>query len=400
MRWHLFFLLFFLFFEITYMKCLRCNNEDPKFFGYDQGIYYCRKCISFSRINANEKIEPCLLKTRKIKANYHLQYELTPYQKKISNQVLDYLKNKQDVFLYACTGAGKTEITYQSIQWYLNKGLKIAFAISRRQVVLEIKNRLEKAFPTLSIVAVTQGYTGVTDGDIIVCTMHQLYRYPYGFDLLIMDEVDAFPYVGNDVLQAVASLSCKGQMLYLSATPDNYSKAQIESGNMKMVNLFKRPHGYPLPVPKIIVLPTFLQVFFSILSIIKFIDHHQQVIVFAPRIEDTILYHFIYSLFFKNKYIHSKTEDKDEIMKQFRNKEFDCLISTTLLERGITIPNVQVIVIEGNHSVFTCASLIQIFGRAGRDFNNPEGKCICFCSKVTKSIKECVKELKMMNDSV
>ena len=59
----------------------------------------------------------------------------------------------------------------------------MGFAISRRQVVLEIAQRLRQAFPTLHIVEVTQGYTTITDGDIIVCTMHQLYRYPDGFDL-------------------------------------------------------------------------------------------------------------------------------------------------------------------------------------------------------------------------
>ncbi len=382
------------------MKCLRCQNEDIRFFGYDQGTYYCRKCVVFSRVDVNEKIKPCQLKKKKIEAKIQLEYALTPYQKEVSKKVLQNLKNNKDVFLYACTGSGKTEITFESIQFYLKEGKKVCFSISRRQVVLEIASRLQAVFPTLKIVAVTQGYTNEIDGDIIVCTMHQLYRYPYGFDLLIMDEVDAFPYVGNDVLQSIASLSCKGQKLYLSATPDSYSKQEIEKGNMVMVTLFKRPHGHPLPIPKIIVLPYLLQIILSLYFTYQFIKNKKQVMVFVPRIEDTSFLHILYSPFIHNKYIHSKTVNKDEIMNEFRQKKFDCLITTTLLERGITIPNVQVIVIEGNHVVFSCASLVQIFGRVGRNFHYPEGRCICLCQELTSSIKECVKELKKMNDSV
>ena len=382
------------------MKCLRCNNKDERFFGFDQGIYYCRKCISFSRIDADEKIKPCSLIKRKCDVQYQLKYELTPYQKDVSNQILKKLKNHKDVFLYACTGAGKTEITFQSIQWYLKNGKKVGFAISRRQVVIEITERLKEAFPTLKIVCVTQGYTDDTDGDIIVCTMHQLYRYPYGFDLLIMDEVDAFPYVGNDVLQAIAKCSCVGEKIYLSATPDEFSKSEIKKGKMEMVSLFKRPHGFPLPVPKVIVVPYIFQYVIGLLYCLYFIRKEKQVLVFVPRIEECIVFHFILSVFMKNKYIHSKIVDKDLIMKSFQEKKFKCLISTTLLERGITIPDVQVIVMNGNHSVFTTASLIQIFGRAGRSFQNPKGECICLCSMKNQSIKECVDELEMMNHSV
>ncbi|MEF2921783.1 MAG: hypothetical protein U0O16_05000 [Holdemanella sp.] len=46
---------------------------------------------------------------------------------------------------------GKTEICFESICGYLAQGKKVGFAISRRQVVLEIANRLRIAFPELSV---------------------------------------------------------------------------------------------------------------------------------------------------------------------------------------------------------------------------------------------------------
>lgn len=84
----------------------------------------------------------------------------------------------------------------------------------------------------------------------------------------------------------------------------------------------------------------------------------------------------------------------------FRNKELDVLVCTTLLERGITIPSVQVVVFKGNHSVFTTASLIQIFGRVGRSFKDPKGEGICLCQFSNQSIKDCVYQISKMNDTV
>ena len=37
------------------MQCERCKNTDPKYFAYDHGIYYCRKCIAFGRLDVGEK---------------------------------------------------------------------------------------------------------------------------------------------------------------------------------------------------------------------------------------------------------------------------------------------------------------------------------------------------------
>lgn len=85
-------------------------------------------------------------------------------------------------------------------------------------MVLEIADRMTAYFPDLKVTAVCEGYPenkeDLYDSDLIVCTMHQLYRYPHSFDLLIMDEVDAFPYAGNETLQAITLRACKGKGFY------------------------------------------------------------------------------------------------------------------------------------------------------------------------------------------
>jgi len=395
-----FFVFFGLFIVMNSMKCPRCKNEDPRLFGYDNGVYYCRRCIPFSRVNIGDTILPCTLSKKVWKGKPELDYELTNAQKKASHKALSYLKQGKDVFVYAATGAGKTEITFESICYYLALGKKVAFAISRRQVVLEIAQRLRKAFKDLSVVEVAQDYTSITDGDLIVCTMHQLYRYPYGFDLLILDEVDAFPYAGNQLLEQIVQLSCKGQKMYLSATPSKEILLQIQQKKMEMVELFVRPHGYPLIIPKVIQAALWRQVLVLVRFCRRCKKENKQVLVFVPRRNDCLWMTVLLNFFVKTKGIHSQTEDKDQILEDYRQKEIDVLVCTTLLERGITIPSVQVAVFEGQHAVYTAASLIQIFGRIGRSMKDPSGKGICLCQYASSSIRECVRILKQMNASV
>ncbi len=371
---------------------------DPQFFYQDQNKWYCRRCLDFGRLEADTLPTSPHLKRSVFQVRPHLEFELLPFQKEVSHQALEILQSGRDVLIYAACGAGKTEIVLESIAAYLAQGKKVCFAISRRQVVLEIAQRLSKNFPSLEVIPVCQGYTKKTDGDLIVCTTHQLYRYPFCFDLLILDELDAFPYAGNPVLEAIAMQSCIGQKIFLSATPDQKCLKQIEEGKMEMVTLFKRPHQKPLCIPKVFYCSKAGMLGLTILTLIRFRLRNKQVLLFVPRIRDAKWMKNLLRPFFKVEAITSKSEDKDEIMARFHAGKSRVLICTTVLERGITVPSVQVIVYHADHPVFTEASLIQIFGRAGRSFSDPYGESLAFCLSPSKALKNCIRQLKHMND--
>ncbi|WP_373128484.1 helicase-related protein [Dielma fastidiosa] len=379
------------------MRCERCQNTDPKYFYNDNGTYYCRRCIAFGRLDVGIVPKAYTYVPKRHRCNYDLEFQLTDQQLKASKEIVAHLAAGYDVLVYAACGAGKTELTMEPLKQALNAGKKVGIAISRRQVVLEIAQRMQRAFKTLKVVPVCQGFTEITEGDLIVCTMHQLYRYHQAFDLLVMDEVDAFPYKGNELLAAVARNSCKGRILYLTATPDSAMLKEVSEGRLKMVELFQRPHGHPLVLPLIKQLPVPLQLV-SLLMIMR--QQKKPMLIFVPTIDLAQRYGLLFSPLFHCAALTSKTIEKDQIISRLRKRELDFIFTTTILERGITIPSVDVVVLQSDHPVFDEASLIQIIGRVGRSRDCPSGMGVFYCIRKTTAIKRCVRALEKMNETL
>ena len=380
------------------MRCPRCGNEDPSWFWQGSRGWYCRRCIQFSRqLLEEEQTESNLMAQRdECDPELRLDYPLTPAQKRVSDQLCEKIQT-QDVLIYAVCGSGKTEIVMDCLRQTLKKGQRAAVAIARRQVVLELAQRFSAAFPHLVVTPVCQGYTAKTDGDLIVCTTHQLYRYIGAFDVLVLDEPDAFPFKGDPVLHGIAAASCRGHTVYTTATPDAHLQRRVRENTLTMLTLFSRPHGHPLPVPKIRVGPRWLLWLWLAAWLRKKEKEGKQALIFVPTTAMSRRLARVFSVCYRVADISSRSVDKDEIIHRFRSGQTQFCFATTILERGITIEGIDVAVLEADHSVFDEASLVQMAGRIGRSFRCPDGEGLFLCRRRSTAAENCIRSLRQAN---
>ena len=319
-----------------------------------------------------------------------MNYKLTNTQENASNQILKYVSNNQSVIVNAVCGAGKTELVYSSIEYFINNNKKVAFAIPRKDVCIEIYNRLKNDYPNVELSLVYGGHSKYLQGQLIVLTTHQLYRYKNYFDLLILDEADAFPYYNNEFLELFLNESVKGPIIYLSATiKEDYLK---KCNNVVYVN--KRFHNYDLPVPQIIKYNKLnkTKILLNKLNSLK----GKPVLIFVPTIEcgkklsKKTNIPFVYSSFDK----------KTKYISDFKENKIKTLITTSILERGVTFFDVQVIVFDADHKMFDVSSLIQISGRVGRKLKAPTGNVYFLSCSISNEMNICIKEIIEKNKTV
>ena len=372
--------------------CPICGNSDPHSIGILNGKPYCRRCVSFRGEEARH------FSSFPKKAPVFLEYELSDEQSELSARLVENYKNGIDSLVFAVCGSGKTEICLDLISYCIRKGLKVGFAVPRRSVCYELKCRFQKIFVKNKVIAVFGGCHNTLEGDIVCLTTHQLFRYKDYFDLLIMDEIDAFPFKGNDVLQEFFKKAVKGHYVLLTATPSKELINEFKKPGKDMMRLAVRFHHHPLPVPKVITGDDIYLHYKLIVEMKRFTKEKKQVFIFVPTIDESRKIALLLKPFFKRgTYVNSKRDDNNQIIDDLRSGKYQYLVTTAVLERGVTIKNLQVIVFHADNEIYDTASLIQIAGRAGRRKEAPEGEVIFFAKRNNEQIQGAIDDINVNN---
>ena len=376
-------------------KCLICGNTDIYSIGYLNGKPYCRRCISFRGEEVEHEI-PSLKK-----APFHIAYELSLEQKKLSNKLVNNYKKGINSLVFAVTGSGKTEIVFNIIKYAIEHKKKVGFACARRDVVVELYKRFANVFSKNKITAVYGGHLDDLSGDLICLTTHQLFRYQNYFDLLIMDEIDAFPYKNNPVLESMFYRAVKGNYILLSATPSEEFIKEFSRKGGDVLKLTTRFHGHPLPVPELKTGGKVKLICLLIKYIKEFSKNNKPVFVFTPTIDMCEnIFNLIHLFIRDGNYVHSKHPNRSSIIERFREGKYKYLITTAVLERGVTIKNAQVIIYRADHSIYDRYSLVQIAGRVGRKKEAPEGRVIYLANRNNNEIQESIKNIESANKTL
>lgn len=372
-------------------KCEICLAEDDKYFAFNNGKIYCRRCITFkgekAKINNSSNNEVIL----------DLKYNLSKKQEEISSNVLKAFINHQNVLINAVCGSGKTELVYKTIEYCLKHKLQVGFAIPRKDVVIDLFPRLKDAFPHQKVISIYGGHTNNLSGDIIILTTHQLYRFENYFDLLILDEVDAFPFYNNQLLNTMFKKSVKGNYIMMSATSLDNIKEGIIKQNGLIFTLNKRYHNHPLPVPTIKEFFIGKNIYL-IYKLNKFLKCNKPTLIFVPTIKICERLYMFLKVFFKNgECVHSQKKNREKIVEDFKKNKVLFLVTTSILERGVTIKNLQVIVYNADNYLFDCKALIQMAGRVGRKIDAYDGEVVFLGGYNSTSMQEAKRKILQAN---
>ncbi|WP_394234959.1 DEAD/DEAH box helicase [Niallia oryzisoli] len=397
--------------------CVRCGNQKKHLFASfhcarcQETCVYCRKCIMMGRTSSCSPLISWTGPSIPIEINKEpLDWKgtLSVGQGVASEAVVDAVHQTDSLLVWAVCGAGKTEVLFKGINAALLEGKRVCLATPRTDVVLELSPRLKKVFPTIPVATL---HGGSEDrhlfAPLTIATTHQLLRFYQAFDVVFLDEVDAFPYSVEETLQYCVEKARKplSSIIYLTATPNEKWRKECKSGKRRFITIPARFHRHSLTVPRFVwcgnwqkrlkkgKLPPNVERWIK-----ERIEAEQRALLFFPRIElmDQVL-PILKKINPKIEAVHAEDPKRKEKVQAMRDKEVPMLLTTTILERGVTFPKLDVAVIGSEDRIFTESALVQIAGRVGRSSDFPSGTITFFHYGKTDAMVKARRQILAMN---
>ena len=192
----------------------------------------------------------------------------------------------------------------------------------------------------------------------------------------------------------IALKSCRGQFVFSTATVNDFLNLYLKKMKCEEVNLYVRPSLKPMYIPKVLYMPN-LFIYLSLIFLLR--KCPEQGIIFVSSKKMAVLVYRLLKPFFSVCYVYSDYEKRDENILKFRNDVYRYAISTTVLERGISLNRISVYILYDHPDAFDTSSLVQIVGRVRRGLNSETGEAYIISSVFSKDIRGCINQLKEAN---
>lgn len=318
-----------------------------------------------------------------------IPFELTNAQKKVISQIkLDMSSNTvMNRLVQGDVGSGKTMVAAIAMYLAVKNGYQAALMAPTTILANQHYLELFEYFKKLNIIVeiITSSTTKRQKEKIIEKLKKNEIDILIGTHSIIEDNVE-FNNLGLVVtdeqhrfgVKQRMKLSAKGNIvdtIVMTATPIPRSLAIILYGDLDLSVIDELPPGRK-PVDTCVVNDSYNQRVYNFLR--KQINEGRQVYVVCPLVEENeeLDLNSVEKLYeeYKKEFkdynvaiLHGKmkNKEKDAIMQEFKENKINILISTTVIEVGISVPNATVMVIE-NADRFGLAALHQLRGRVGR----------------------------------
>ncbi len=332
-----------------------------------------------------------------------LPFELTGAQKRAVNEILNDLNSTKPMqrLLQGDVGSGKTVVATIMLLAAIENGYQAAIMAPTEILAQQHYNnmvnwltplgiRVELFLGSIAKKQRTISETNLRNGqaDIAVGT-HALIQDNIEFANLGAVVIDEQHRFGVKQRLALRKKSQNPQILTMTATPIPRTLAITMNGDLDLTIIDELPKGRKPIITKLVNARK------QITELIRHeVEAGRQAYIVYPLIEESETLSAKAATIEKERWqnevfpeykiglLHGKlkNDEKDEVMNKFKNKEYDILVSTTVVEVGVDVPNATVIVIE-NAERFGLSQLHQLRGRVGRS----DLQSYCLLSSSTKS---------------
>lgn len=330
----------------------------------------------------------------------HLPFKLTDSQRKVAWQVYQDMQRTQPMnrLVEGDVGSGKTVVAAMASVMALQQDFQVAMMaptelLARQHAEtldgllrpLNMHNHLALLIGSLKTTQKTAVYKNIKSGKVkFLVGTHALIQEKVdmsNLNLVIVDEQHRFGVDQRKKLQAKAGYM--PHVLSMTATPIPRSLALTLYGELDISIIDTKPAGR-LPVITEICSPNSQKQLYA--KIEAELESGRQMFVVCPLITESQaiearsaeeVYQELSQGHFKHRRVgllhgKMKSEEKDEVMQKFAEHQLDILVSTTVVEVGVNVPNASVMLIE-NAERFGLAQIHQLRGRVGR--NQYQGYC-------------------------
>ena len=345
-------------------------------------------------------------------------FEFTDGQKRAVNEIFENLHSpsRMNRLLQGDVGSGKTAVALCGIYMALKSGFKAAYLSPTEVLAAQNYAILQRYFPEYAVGYLAGGMTAkekremkskLKSGEIdVVCGTHGMLQGDVEIPDLAFIVCDEQHRFGVAQRNALAEKGEGADMLVMSATPIPRTLSLIFYGDLDITTITDKPKARQEVATSIISEGRYddmldyigrevragKQAYFVCSKIDE--DDEEGTLISVKELYEELKARLPFVRF---ALLHGKMKDKEkaEIMRAFKEKQYDCLVSTTVIEVGVDVPNATIMVIY-NAERFGLSQLHQLRGRVGR--GREKSYCFLLMGAESETAKERLLTLKNNTD--